>query len=245
VLYFLAIGLACGVAFWAASRLAQPWLGLADTAAVLVAIGLTIFIRIRLLLAAPMTFARKRLQIFDSWGVTRGRFWPLLGVIVLAVIFALAIGLAIGLIRNALLIGSMQSLMREAMQHPTEPGFMMSRFAQMLTPQVLSPALVAFVIVQGLADTCLRVVVAAPFAESYRVLTAPPPPPPPAVEGFEPVPAPEAPPPLAFAHDDGHEGVHEAPGQEATGQDDAVQAEDHDHGHADDHGPGHDDGHSH
>lgn len=38
-------------------------------------------------LASPMTFATRRLQVFGSWDLVRGRFWPLLGSLLLTCVF--------------------------------------------------------------------------------------------------------------------------------------------------------------
>lgn len=43
-----------------------------------------VFVIVRFSLAGPMTFAEGRLRIFQSWTLTRGAFWRLLGAYVLA-----------------------------------------------------------------------------------------------------------------------------------------------------------------
>jgi len=48
---------------------------------------LTIWVGVRLSLVTPMTFDTGRVAFRSAWRLTRGRFWPLLGMIVLAVIF--------------------------------------------------------------------------------------------------------------------------------------------------------------
>jgi len=53
--------------------------------------GVMIWIGVRLSLAAPMTFGEGRLAIAASWRLTRGHFWRLLGMILLATIFYLVI----------------------------------------------------------------------------------------------------------------------------------------------------------
>ena len=226
IVFWVVVGLACAAAIAASGQLAQPARGLAIAAVVIAAICVSFVVLVRLMLAGPMTFARKRLQIFDSWRVTRGRFWALLGMLLLVVIFALAIGFAVSLIRNAVMIGPMSDMMREAVMHPGEPGRMLNRIIAALNPQTLSPMIAAFVVVQGLADTLLRVIVTAPFAESYRVLTTPPAPPAPLYEPAPVVPsAPaEAAAPIAAVVAD-HDSDHDA------------------HGHADPHAPADEAGH--
>jgi hypothetical protein len=50
-----------------------------------------IFVLVRLSLAAPQTFATRRLNILGSWTLTQGRFWPLLGAYLLAFVFYIAV----------------------------------------------------------------------------------------------------------------------------------------------------------
>lgn len=61
-----------------------------------------IWVAVRLSLALPMTFAEKRIRIFESWTLTKGRFWSLLGMYLLAFVFALLVNLLGGLIASAL-----------------------------------------------------------------------------------------------------------------------------------------------
>jgi hypothetical protein len=49
-----------------------------------------------------MTFAEHRISLKDAWGLTRGRFWPLFGMILLAVIFYIIIWALILIIYAAL-----------------------------------------------------------------------------------------------------------------------------------------------
>ena len=59
-----------------------------------------VYLGVRFSLASPLTFASHRIDLFGSWRLTRGRFWPLLGtyfiafvlyVVVLLLTFAIAI----------------------------------------------------------------------------------------------------------------------------------------------------------
>jgi hypothetical protein len=59
-----------------------------------------IYLGVRLSLASPMTFASGRINVFGSWAMTRGRFWPLFGTYLIAfalgfVVTALTLGIAV------------------------------------------------------------------------------------------------------------------------------------------------------
>lgn len=60
----------------------------------------TIWIAVRLCLAVPITVAESRIAIFDSFNMTKGWFWPLLGMAVIALamtILVALLGMIIGL----------------------------------------------------------------------------------------------------------------------------------------------------
>ena len=61
-----------------------------------------VWVGVRLSLATPMTFAEHRISLRDAWDLTRGRFWPLFGMILLAVIFYIIIWALILIIYAAL-----------------------------------------------------------------------------------------------------------------------------------------------
>ena len=69
----------------------------------MIACFLSVFFGIRLSLAPPMTFARRRLHLGRAWDLTRGSFWPLLGMFVLALIFAIILSMAADLIGQAVM----------------------------------------------------------------------------------------------------------------------------------------------
>ncbi len=56
---------------------------------ILAACAGTIFLAVRFSLAPVITFATRKISIFETWSMTAGRFWPLLGTWVLVVIFAI------------------------------------------------------------------------------------------------------------------------------------------------------------
>lgn len=87
------LGLGIGLAIAAAAAVNE---GLGALVGILGAIGALcayIFILVRLSMAAPMTFADKKIRIFESWSFTKGKFWGLLGMYVLVVVFSLLVSL--------------------------------------------------------------------------------------------------------------------------------------------------------
>ena len=113
-----------------------------------------IWIGVRLCLATPMTFAEHRISLSDAWGLTRGRFWPLFGMIVLAVIFYIIIWALIFIIYMAL----------------TQLG----GGPEAMTGRSLAPlALVALVLtlaLQMVLPVLQSVMIYAPFAVAYQQL---------------------------------------------------------------------------
>ena len=63
----------------------------------------TVWLGVRLSLATPMSFALRRIAIRDAWAVSRGKFWPLCGMVVLAVIFYVMVWLLFSIIGMALI----------------------------------------------------------------------------------------------------------------------------------------------
>jgi hypothetical protein len=120
-------------------------------------LGLTIWVGVRLSMATPMTFVRQRIALRESWELTRGRFWRLFGMIVLAVIFYVMIFLLVSIIAAAAvgLAGG-----QEAMADPARVG----------------PAALIGVFVYGVLQVVLQVLqivmIYAPFAVAYRQITA-------------------------------------------------------------------------
>ena len=78
---FVALMTAGFLALRALGQVSGPAAGLGT----LVFLALVLWLAIRTSLAGPANFATGRFGLADSWRLTRGRFWPLLGMILLAV----------------------------------------------------------------------------------------------------------------------------------------------------------------
>lgn len=89
-----------------------------------------IYVWVRLSLASPLTFATRRINLFGSWRLTRGIFWPMLGAYLVAGILAIVVSLlilAISAAVSAAVGGGLSGL--QSMMKPD-----MSSLATYLTP---------------------------------------------------------------------------------------------------------------
>jgi hypothetical protein len=129
-------------------------LGLALAAAI-------IWLAVRLSLAVPITVAERRIAIFDSFALTRGKFWPLLGMALLAGVLSLVVGLLSMVVTLPL---------RMAMG-----GFniMQQLEGQDLTQMIQAawPSLLAIGVANSIVAALQLAVVYAPFSAAYRELT--------------------------------------------------------------------------
>jgi hypothetical protein len=75
---------------------------LPEAVAVAVVFLLTVWIGVRLSMVTPMTFALRRISLRSAWVLSRSEFWPLLGMIVLAVIFYVMVWMLISIIGLAI-----------------------------------------------------------------------------------------------------------------------------------------------
>lgn len=146
------IGMACLVVV---KLFADAVGGMLGVAAGLALAGLVIWVGVRLLMATPMTFAEHRIAILDSWRLTHGHFWSLLGMSLLAIIFWFMVWIVctiVGAIFIALAGG------QEAMENPAAMG-PVALFAFCVT-----------LVVQLLLPTLQVVMIYSPLAEAYREL---------------------------------------------------------------------------
>ena len=60
-----------------------------------VACGVAIWVALRLSMAAPMTFVDNQFRLFESWALTKGQSWRLLGVALLIFLFILGLEIVV------------------------------------------------------------------------------------------------------------------------------------------------------
>jgi len=137
----------------------MPALWLLVVLLILAAIGASIWLAVRLSLAIPITMAERRIAIFDSFGFTRGRFWPLLGMALLAWVMSVVVGL-------------LGSLVAMPLQFATGGGMMALEGLENESLQVILqsawPAIAAWILINAVMSALQVAVVYAPFSAAYR-----------------------------------------------------------------------------
>lgn len=90
---WIAVAVAVGALSGIAGATGAEWMWLFVVLAGLAGVAGIIWLAVRLSLAVPITVAENRFAFFDSFGVTRGRFWSLLGMAVIAFVMVLVISM--------------------------------------------------------------------------------------------------------------------------------------------------------
>ena len=154
-LALFSVGVLFLVLTFGAAKLGGPF-GVLVSLALAVAM---IWAGVRLLLATPMTFAEHRIAILDSWRLTKGHFWSLFGMTILAIIFYIMVWLLFSIISYATVAIAGGN---EAISNPAN-----------LAPLAIV-AFIATLMVQLLLPILQVVMIYSPLAEAYRELTGAP-----------------------------------------------------------------------
>ena len=135
----------------------------------LVAFGVILWLALRLSMAAPMTFVDNQFRLFESWSLTKGQGWRLLGVALLIVVFVLGLEILVGGVAVGLLFAAGGSL--AALHGPGGfEAFMARPPAEIL--RALWPWLSAFGVVAALFAAVVQAIFYAPWAAIHRKLTS-------------------------------------------------------------------------
>jgi len=125
-----------------------------------------IFLAVRLSLAMVQTFFEGRIQLFGSWTLTAGRFWPLLGAYLLTFVFMIVIsivGSVITQIFGAAFAGSAASSMAglSSGQTPDVSALL----------GVLAPLFVISIIISAITNAIGNVLMVSATASAYRAVS--------------------------------------------------------------------------
>jgi membrane-anchored glycerophosphoryl diester phosphodiesterase (GDPDase) len=144
-------------AFAAASG--QGWLWLVVVLLSLGTCALLIWLAVRLSLAVPITFAERRIALFDSFALTKGRTMPLLGMAIIVFIMTMLVGLLSSIIAMPITLmsgGGLESL--AAFEGQTTMSIL----------QQAGPMIAAWVVLNALFSALQLAVMYAPFSAAYR-----------------------------------------------------------------------------
>jgi len=139
-----------------------------DILIVLAVVAALAYPAVRLSVAPAMTFADGRISIFRTLPVTRGRFWPMLGAYVLAIVLALVVVILLGVI-FALAIGAV-GLAQGGVAAATQM-FGMMQASDMTLASVLSPIRLVNLGFNAVLSTLGYLILLAPAAAIFRELT--------------------------------------------------------------------------
>jgi hypothetical protein len=124
-----------------------------------------VFLSVRLSFVSTLAFDTRRIDLGASWALTQGRFWPLFGTYVIAMVLAAVVYLllfvmiaAVGAL-GALAMGGGLASVGDALQHEGNS-----------IASVLSPAGVISSLLSGLTAVLLSLIVSAPAPTIYAQL---------------------------------------------------------------------------
>lgn len=120
---------------------------------------LAIWIAVRLSLAVPVTMAEKRIAPFASFAVTKGHFWPLLGMAVIAFIMSILVSLLGSVIALPIMMFTGGGLAQLAALEGQSTAAII---------QTAAPGLLAWGVVNAIVSALQLAVLYAPFAAAYR-----------------------------------------------------------------------------
>lgn len=153
---FVLVAVLAGIA--GASELNWLWLfvvlgGMAGVAAI-------IWLAVRLSLAVPITVAENRFAFFDSFSLTRGRFWPLFGMAVIAIAMVLVVQLLSAIVTMPL--GMMTGQGAWSFGGAEDPEVLRAAL------DISNPWVIASALAEAAVYALVVGVMYAPFAAAYR-----------------------------------------------------------------------------
>ncbi|MFN3814810.1 hypothetical protein [Brevundimonas sp.] len=132
--------------------------GLIAFVLILAAVVVFIWLAVRFSLALPITLAEKKFAIFDSWNLTKGRVWSLIGMTLIVIVMAIVVSILASIIILPLMFftGGMNEL---AAMEGASLGEIFS---------AMGPAIAIYVISNAIISALSLAIFMAPYAAAYR-----------------------------------------------------------------------------
>lgn len=159
---WIAVGVVIGVLAGIAGATEANWMWLFVVLAGFAGVAGIIWLAVRLSLAVPITVAENKFAFFESFAVTRGRFWSLLGMAVIAFVMVLVISMLSWVITLPL------GMMAGGDAWSFGSGGDAEAVAAAL--DVTNPWIIASALAEAIINALLVGVLYAPFAAAYRDL---------------------------------------------------------------------------
>ena len=163
IVFGLGFGLAGGLIFGVMGAMAAMMsdnaglVGLLMVVAGLLFVALIIWVVVRLSLALPITVAERRIAIFDSWKLTKGHFWGLLGMAILAWVLCLVVQILLSILFAV--SGGFENLAAIETMQPME------------ILQTMAPMAITILVFAAIVSALQLAIMYAPFASAYMGLT--------------------------------------------------------------------------
>lgn len=135
------------------------WAALVGLIAAIGVVCLMIWLAVRLSLAVPITVAERRFAFFDSFRVTKGRFWPLLGMAIIAGVMVMIVYLVSMMVSVPVSIASGIEHSWGGSSDPEDLRMMLD---------VSNPWIITGVLIDAIVKALVVGVIYAPFSAAYR-----------------------------------------------------------------------------
>ena len=122
-----------------------------------------VWLAVRFSMAAPMTFATRRVRLFSAWRLTKGRFWPLFGCYVLSFVFMITILIAQTVIGSAVALAMSGGSLVQAATSYMHPDYSSLQ-------AYVTPVRVVTLLINALLGGVYWSVALAPAAMAYKEL---------------------------------------------------------------------------
>ena len=168
----VALGIVVGLIVGLLSAVAGDAAAILTIPAVIALYAAMIWFSVRFSLAIPITVAERRIAVFDSWRMTKGHFWGLFGMALLAMVMMLVVYILFSLVAAPIFffaLGGFENLGALETMSPVEIGTTMAPFA------------IAALVFYAIVSAVMAAIGYAPFASAYlglsgRTVEAPQPP---------------------------------------------------------------------